>query len=145
MITLSTILVSCQKEVQGNISDEISPYMDKFIEEGELRGLNIEINYNNLSASVSAISDSGVIGQCVSYSNEHQEILISEDFWNSATELNKEFLVFHELGHCILGRSHDDSTDNSGRCISIMNSGSSRCRDLYNSTSRSDFIDELFN
>ncbi len=145
MIILTSIVYSCEQEESAHISDEIGPYMDRFIEEGALRGYEVVIDYKRLSASVSSISGSGVIGQCVSYSNESQEILISAEFWNSASELNREFLVFHEMGHCILDRSHDDRTDHAGRCLSIMNSGSTNCRNLYNTTTRSDFIDELFN
>lgn len=35
-------------------------------------------------------------------------IFISQAHWNNLTELGRENLIFHELGHCILNRDHVD-------------------------------------
>jgi hypothetical protein len=37
------------------------------------------------------------------------EIEIDPDFWFSSSDVKKEELLFHELGHCILNRDHDNS------------------------------------
>jgi hypothetical protein len=53
-------------------------------------------------------------------------------------------VVFHELGHCYLGRGHSEETHPNGVCKSIMRSGNGGCFDNYNSTTREAYLDELF-
>lgn len=48
-------------------------------------------------------------GVCFSYENGQHEVIIRESWWNSASDTYRESLLFHELGHCRLGREHDDS------------------------------------
>ena len=33
-------------------------------------------------------------------------IIITQSHWNMANELQREVILFHELGHCVLGRDH---------------------------------------
>ena len=35
-------------------------------------------------------------------------IEVDKENWESMTELQKENLIFHELGHCVLGRGHTE-------------------------------------
>jgi len=57
--------------------------------------------------------------------------------------MQKERLVFHELGHCVLNRSHLETVGTDGHCLSIMNSAQ-RCSDNYNAQTREKYLDELF-
>lgn len=52
--------------------------------------------------------DSWVHGQCTE-SATRQEILINASYWNELDEFQRELLVYHELGHCVLRLSHDES------------------------------------
>jgi hypothetical protein len=64
-------------------------------------------------------------GVCLVYPDDTKEIMIREDWWKSAHPIQKEVLVFHELGHCRLGRTHDEdvlSVNNATVKVSIMNS-----------------------
>ncbi len=56
----------------------------------------------------------------------------------------REFVVFHELGHCDLGRDHRDEAFDNGVCVSIMRSGLGDCRDYYHPRTREGYLDELF-
>ena len=50
----------------------------------------------------------------------HREIRLDLRTWDNFSELRREALVWHELGHCLLGRGHlDDWVD--GRPVSVMN------------------------
>ena len=49
------------------------------------------------------------VGVCISYIDGRKEIEIDSAFWNEAEDLIKEELIFHELGHCILNRGHDNT------------------------------------
>lgn len=49
-------------------------------------------------------------GVCFSYPDGTTEVIIRESWWNSASQALKESLLFHELGHCALGRDHTNET-----------------------------------
>ena len=48
------------------------------------------------------------------------EINIDPEFWAIASDVEKEEVVFHELGHCILGRDHEETVLEEGIPKSIM-------------------------
>lgn len=72
-------------------------------------------------------------------------MIIDLEFWERANILNKEFVVFHELGHCTLFRAHKEGVDANGICVSMMRSGLEDCRDNYSAITRATYWDELFN
>lgn len=46
-----------------------------------------------------------LLGIC--FPNEQKALVIlNEEHWNRSNDLEREELVFHELGHCLLGRPH---------------------------------------
>jgi hypothetical protein len=61
--------------------------------------VNIEVRTDNTLAS-------NVLGTCVYAAKRF--VLINEQYWNSSTTNNtqREYIVFHELGHCALDRTH---------------------------------------
>ncbi|MFT6071095.1 MAG: hypothetical protein ACJAT2_002084 [Bacteriovoracaceae bacterium] len=64
-------------------------------------------------------------GVCFSYPDGTTEVIIRESWWNSASEALKESLLFHELGHCVLNRDHDNETHEANSVTykaSLMNS-----------------------
>jgi len=151
MLTLF-ISLSCKKEDELKESSDplvavesaLKPYFIRFTNEAKTRGFAVDLSSHPLTGIISDIPTSQVIGQC-SYSNENPyKVTIDKPFWDKASDLGKEFVVFHELGHCVLGRAHDESMDSRGFCLSIMRSGTGNCRDSYNSTTRKAFLDELF-
>lgn len=69
-----------------------------------------------------------------------KEILVDQDFWNKNPNLRKT-LIMHELGHCRLGREHQEAK---GGCRSIMEA---TLITIYNSLDprvKSYFANELF-
>lgn len=61
------------------------------------------------------------VGVCIKYTNGTREILINKEAWNDFSDTKREILIFHELGHCSLDRSHDDSLHNNHK-TSVMHS-----------------------
>ena len=51
----------------------------------------------------------GVLGKCVAFRGPviFRKIQIDLDYWNSATNTQKESTILHELGHCVLDLEHD--------------------------------------
>ena len=96
-----------------------------------------------ISASLTDIADDKV-GQCLTYNNGSRQINIDKNYWKASDEMEREFLIFHELGHCFLSRTHLDERMINGTCVSIMSSGEGPCRKNYNSLTRAQYLDELF-
>jgi hypothetical protein len=143
LLLLSTS--ACQKEaVDLGIDDEILPYLTNFAEEAAFRGVDIDLENFNLEAYFTDISEVGVVGQCQTFTDDSVDLLIEKDYWRRINTNKKEFLIFHELGHCILQRGHLDDGDENGFCVSMMQSGTGSCVDNYNANTRETYLDELF-
>lgn len=121
---LLTLILSCEqdnpKPTTYWIDDELLPYLDIFLAEASSRGLTI--TKENLIMEFGTASEE-VCGQCLLSKNGGQrKITIVQDSpcWLYAPILNREALVFHELGHCLLKRKHREDTLPNGAPASIM-------------------------
>lgn len=141
------LLYSCQKESLDTVfvDDQLQPYFDRFQREGNLREYGVDFHLIKVEGYLSNTLASTISGQCQHDPSHPDRVLINQTFWNQADAMEREFLVFHELGHCYLQRSHLDTKDYQGVCLSMMHSGASVCRNNYNSQTRSTYLDELFN
>ena len=61
----------------------------------------------------------GAVGYC-DLVNGKPRITIVRDAWERFSEKTREQLIFHEMGHCLLNRTHDSETFEDGRPKSIM-------------------------
>ena len=143
-------LPACEKDV-GFIEPELAIYVDRFFEEAEKRGL--QLNKNNLQAVLMPeviVDNLRLCGQGLSpiFGDNIRRIEISQTCWNFATEIEKEILVFHELGHVVLELFHKNAKLPNGRNRSMM-FGGDNC-DVYASYTecqvdlRTYYLDELF-
>lgn len=136
-------LFSCSdEESQFNTDESIQVYFERFENEALIR--NIQVDLSVITSDIIDIGEDNIAGQCFFQSHAPNHITIDREFWDNATTLLREMVVFHELGHCYLGRSHRDSQNAQGFCSSIMRSGLSGCVDNYTSQTRTTYIDELF-
>ena len=147
---ISLLIIGCTKENRENltaealhIDDALAPYFERFVAEGQLRGIAIDLVEKQIEGYLIDIEENNVVGQCSYSETSTRSVNIDNAFWNNATDLEKEFVIFHELGHCYLERSHLDAQTNRN-CTSIMHSGTSGCRFNYNAFSRENYLDELF-
>lgn len=106
------ILTSCGPGVVhktgGNllIDASLQPYFDSFKE--ELKARNVDIKINNIM--ITQVNDLPLsVGANCNRGGSMPVIKINAFFWNLYGEEDKEAMLFHELGHCILGRGHDDT------------------------------------
>lgn len=77
---------------------------------------NIAITFGDV-ASI----DMDAAAVCIMEDEHIPKINVNVEKWSMLNEWRREAVIFHELGHCILGRAHDDVVIN-GRYKSIMNS-----------------------
>lgn len=91
----------------GIINEEFRPYLNGFVKEAKAHGVSLDPDKaRKLSMEFSfhlASNDSE--GQC---NQDSGELRIVESYWITATEAQREMVVYHELGHCLLGRGHED-------------------------------------
>ena len=152
--TLSLVfLSSCQIDLyeattpsveEKSIPSELVPYFTSFQAEASKHGISFDYESAYVTAEIQAINDGNVAGTCTTNGHDLRHIVIDQAFWNKASHLQREMVIYHELGHCILGRGHSEGAFSNGICRSIMRSGLGSCRDAYTPTNRAYYIDELF-
>jgi hypothetical protein len=126
------------------VDESLRTYFYQFETEAALRGIDLNLDSMEIEGYLRLITAQSVIGQCAHQADQPSTVIIDVGYWNTATDLEKEFLVFHELGHCALRREHLDDSDGQGDCISIMTSGVGGCHIRYTSSTRTALLDELF-
>jgi len=152
-LSLSFIISSCSTDGSfANLPDEqledvdiaLQSYFSDFETEGRARGIDLDLSDYALTGDISEIHEANVAGLCRYSSNQPNQITIDRSFWNNASPMLREMVVFHELGHCVLARGHREASNQNGHCLSIMRSGTGSCSTLYNTANRKYYLDELF-
>lgn len=139
---LFLVTTTCKKEddpIQKIYSD-FQEYVDRFAMEGSLRGVNVDLR------SLTAIYSDTLKWYCGYAAKNGISISLSPNCWKDQTDSNKEILFFHEMGHAVLNRSHDNSLLPNGDYKTMMLGGNQF--DLYSEDSperRKYYLDELFN
>jgi hypothetical protein len=99
---LSFILVLNAKKP---IDPVFNPYIDKFIAISNMYG--VDIDRDKLKINFTTLLETPTIGLCL----DSGQVYISRGFWKRASTTQKELVIFHELGHCVLGLSHTDTDE----------------------------------
>ncbi len=145
-ILLAFFFTSCAlDDDEVVINEEFVPYFDSFKTEARKRGIDFDPYRAKISTEIVNIIGSNVIAQCKKYTGQSSTISVDIAYWKEATDTEKEFYLFHELGHCFLKRNHLDTKDSEGNCISIMHGSKDACTFNYNKLSKDNYLDELFN
>ena len=146
LVTLSILLLASCNELDILETDpELVPYFDIFEEEAEKRGIQVDFVAANIEGLLQDIGSQSVLGQCFRNERRPKKVVIDREFWEGANEQDRQFLIFHELGHCFLDLEHDDSIDpQTGVCVSIMHSTLAVCEFVFDADTRESYLDELF-
>lgn len=149
-------LAGCEQGFEPiyDVTGDLQIQVDTFLEEATIRGH--EFTIDNLIIEYDSGLALSTCGTCNSYSksNDIQKVIKINPSCTITYNEQMEALVFHELGHCVLGRQHDTALLPNGDPRSIM---TPRNLDLYapcvyqigeencNYTfKRSYYLDELF-
>jgi len=127
-----------------DVDSRLWSYYDIFQEEGKKRGIDVDLLSARISGEIAEIDENNVIGTCQYGGFSTNHITIDNVFWSRSSNLSREFVVFHELGHCFLDRGHKEDSTSEGLCVSLMRSGNGGCTDAYSSRNREYYLDELF-
>ena len=141
-------LSGCQdKELLYSAPPELNAYVQIFLEEAAHRGKHIDLYAEGLVVNFGTLSR-GKAGRCRP-NDFPKQITIDSSQWEKLDAPQREVLVFHELGHCILNRDHNNDKLPFGECASLMDGndeeGSFVCsNNYYTSQWRKYYLDELF-
>lgn len=147
VVSIFLFSMSCTDKIDGVVfDDKLAPFLLVFEEEAAKRGVVFDNSIEMIEGRMQNIPQTGVVGACKRNEGEEDnpQIFFDNNYWDTATQLEREYVFFHEMGHCFLHLDHDDSADDKGDCISIMASGIGGCRDNYNATTRDSLLNELF-
>ena len=108
-VLLSFLMTSCGSGLTSNayVEKEIEQYVDKFNLLYNEK-VNIEIRFKDLKDSTAGICYYYESGSSMNY------IEIDKEIFSNYSDLGREELVFHELGHCIFDRDHSTQRINYG-------------------------------
>ena len=153
-------LIACQKEEVQEVSNteptidnsvpypNVDPslwvYFERFEAAARERQLEVDLAAAGIEGEIGPLEGEHVAGQCRYSRFAPGLVTVDEDFWANSSERLREFIIFHELGHCYLNRGHKETAYTNGTCVSIMRSGLEDCRDNYRTTTRELYLDELF-
>lgn len=120
-ILLATLLVSCGPQKVLYYPKELHPYIQKF-EAAHLKYTNKELTIDNLTIEI--VDDINepehpyAIGFCIRQIDPKTNntvgtpyIKLKKNVWGVLYPIEREALVFHELGHCILNRPHVEDVE----------------------------------
>lgn len=165
LILIVLLLTSCKKENSDSnspagtpsggttpLSTSFTPYLNRFLSLASQRSITLNTSQLTIQYDPS-LSGSNILGSCAVYTSPTRKVIsINQTYWQSWANQRRSYemeqLMFHELGHCLLTRSHDSTTknttdNNTAIPASIMNpfhvSGN------YYKYNYNYYIDELFN
>lgn len=121
---------------------QFQTYVTRFENESRAHGHPVEIRDLVIEFGDLPLTKNGT---CRTSAIQTPLITINRQLWQNMDESRREALIFHEIGHCILGRPHDDTEINEGghsRPESVM---STYLLDSHTyQSNRSAYIQELF-
>ena len=151
-LVLSGFLPACEEPEQvepqpvkfPGVDPQLRIYFQRFEDEAAARGLQVDLTQAGITGEIMEIEDNHVLGRCSFPRAQPNRVTVDQSFWSRGSDLFREFVVFHELGHCFLFRPHLEDRLSNGACSSIMRSGNGPCQDNYSQRTRNFYIDELF-
>jgi len=153
LFALLILIVTCKKEQNALIEPGFQEYVDRFFAEAKDRG--IDLKEHNLEVVFNEIDACG-IGHKRFNNTNIRRVEINPACWVGQSENYKEYLIFHELGHAVLERSHTNSVLPNAMAKSIMCGGGTGFEEctrvnsfpVYSTTFtpklRKFYVDELF-
>lgn len=122
LVVLVSLNINKYTPATPEIDSKLQPYVSTFLSYCDTykvdcsRVAEFSIKFSNFRVAkvyYKLFSEGSLIGLCKPTSNE---IEINEEYFNLSSAAEKEQLIIHELGHCILDLEHTEETE-----LDIMN------------------------
>ena len=104
------VLAGCGRGPTAAERAEFDPYFERFQSYSKEYGRDmskdpqVDFLFQDL--------ETDVVGACEQGPFHSPRVLIDPESWRTKSDAGREAIVFHELGHCVLGRDHRDGTMN---------------------------------
>lgn len=132
-------LTGCSKKAAYDVAPEFEPYVKAFEKASVENGRPVSIN--NIVIKFGSLSNASYAAYCET--GEVPTITVREWWKDIEPTLAKERILFHEFGHCVLGRMvHINEYDERGLAKSIM--ASAFRESDYTEETRAAYLKELF-
>lgn len=91
------------------VEEKLQKFVKRF--DQYANSLGVKPDYSLLSVhSTDEVPENNYLAVAISSSNGVKEIIVYNRFFDTATDIAKEIVLFHELGHATLHRDHKDSS-----------------------------------
>lgn len=87
-----------------------SSYVKQFEDQAKQETSNKNFEVGDIPVNFGDTTKPEYDGVCLIYDDGTKEVVIKKSWWEKANLVSRRVMVFHELGHCRLGRKHDSST-----------------------------------
>lgn len=102
-IALLALLTACGEEIPHEIAPEAQGYYEEFLEHS--RAFDRDVSQTNvvirMSPTTPKVGPWEVKGFC-----QDGVVTLNSTYWQHMNDNQKRLLVYHELGHCLLGLDH---------------------------------------
>jgi hypothetical protein len=142
-LVLSLLTAGCGRSY--NVPSEVQPLVDSFLSEAKNRNRSVD-NPPHLVVSLDN-ADSGMICSCETGAFKTPTIHLPANYWHSLSPEKQMIVFFHEAGHCILSRDHNNEQVPWGiytRPKSLMAPQALQTAEFFDDY-KTDYLDELFN
>ena len=106
-----TVLVclGCYRPQGLEIHDDFKDYHSAFYNSARLNGKTLPIKSIVIRYAETGELPQNEMGRCSIGYGPKPLIRINASYWNAVSYWDRRELIFHELGHCVLGLSHNDT------------------------------------
>lgn len=101
-------------KMYATTDDSFAPIVKKFEALGQKELNDPQFKVGDIPINFGDTTQPEFDGVCFVYADDTKEIIVRKSWWDNAHPIQKEVLVFHELGHCRLGRTHEEDTVETG-------------------------------
>lgn len=137
-LSLIFIFTGCGKTL--SIAPEFQSTVDEFNQVAAQHGHN---GVDNLIVEFGQTSNKNAGATCYQDSGTPR-VAVDEKTWNSASDKQRKEMMFHELGHCVLNRSHTEGRMADDNCKTSIMSASPVGEWCMNKHA-DEYMTELFN
>lgn len=140
-IIVGLVTSGCGKP--GVIDPETVSYVNSFQDASQRVGKALTIANSGVSVNFGVVDHVGETGaMCDQNSNS---VIIDKASWDQMSVDQRKQVIYHELGHCVLHRDHDNSKDEATNCHVSLMSSSSVVDSCINALGWAHYENELFN
>jgi hypothetical protein len=139
-----SFLSACKKD-EFTVPDEFKVYIQRFEDEGKLRGKSIDIEKQGVIIEYADFSGQDKVA--LTKYEDPIRIQVDKTYWDENSDINREFVMFHEFGHGFLEiHDHRNDTLPNGDWASIMRGPPANSQDhnINYPDHREYYLDELF-